>query len=124
MKSRFFLLVLLIAIAFSGCASVNDLRAFNNAFPPDGRYEILGPVFKDGKTTIVLGIIWVGGVRFVDLGIEAERRYKTKVDDIVNISVDEEIISALGVVTIKNTIMRGIAIKYINPPANAEGWPE
>jgi len=116
MKSKIFVLALIILLIVSGCVSITHPVAHDKVFPSDGKYKILGPVSIDGRKTIILGIFWIGGIGYRDLYGTACDKYKTQELDVVNVNVDEEVFSILGVVTNVHTIMRGTAIRYTEAP--------
>ena len=122
MKMRIALSALFIAACLSGCMSFTKPLSTDKSFPPDGRYEVLGPIACTGKIFNIIGIITIGDIGYADLYAEARR--KLYADDVVNISTDVNLLSILGIYSRAEYILRGTAIKYINPPANAEGWPE
>jgi len=111
MKRKVFIL-LLIMVVISSCVSITQPVAHDKGFPSDGKYKILGPVSCDGKKTIILGLFWFGGIGYRDLYGTATDKYKTQDLDVVNVNVDEEIMSIFGIVTTVYTIMRGTAIVY------------
>lgn len=110
---------LLAAVVLSSCASFTRPVAHDKGFPPDGRYEILGPVYVEGKTFILLGMLWFGGLAYIDLLAEARDKFRS-VDDVVNVSRDEDIFSVLGIWTTVKTRLHGTAIRYVKGPAAAE----
>jgi len=118
MKLLAMMSVILVAAVFaSGCVSVSYPVAHDKSFPPDGRYEVIGSVLCKDRTIIIFGLIWLGGVKYINLGAEAEKKYNVKVNDVVNVSVDHEVMSVLGIYTQVETTMRGTAIRYIDAPA-------
>jgi len=117
MKIRMFLLFIVVSIFLTGCISISQPAAHDKSFPSDGRYEILGPIYMEKNTLTVFGIFWLGGIRYVDLLDAAVIKYKlTNAEkiDVVNVSVDQEILTVLGVGGFTTTI-RGTVIRYINP---------
>jgi len=116
MKKKILILLIIILIIVSGCVSITQPVAHDKGFPSDGKYKILGPVSCDGKKTIILGLFWFGGIGYRDLYGAATDKYKTQNLDVVNVNVDEEITSVLGIVITVDTIMRGTAIVYTEKP--------
>ncbi|HCC36935.1 MAG TPA: hypothetical protein DEQ14_04610 [Treponema sp.] len=114
------MIALVVTVVFSGCVSVQEPIAHDKSFPPDGRYEILGSVTATGRQISILGIFWFGGVLYRDLGLMAQEKYKTAVDDVINVSVDKKIVSVLGIITTIDTLLRGTAIRYLPATAPAE----
>jgi len=118
MKIRMFLLFIFVLIFLTGCISISQPAAHDKSFPPDGRYEILGPIYMVKDTNIIIGLFGFGGIEYVDLLDAAVIKYKLRNAeeiDIVNVSVDKKIILALGVYTGIITTIRGTVIRYINP---------
>jgi len=113
-----FLLTLLFCLVFEGCVSLDVPVASDKSFPPDGRYEILGPVTHTGSITSILGLINIGGTGYLQLYQRAMIRLKA--DDIVSVSYDKNVFSILGVYTRITYTLRGTAIRYINPPSSAD----
>jgi hypothetical protein len=114
MKKAFFLL--LPVLFLSGCISISSPVMLNKSFPSGEKYEILGDVGVGGIRCIVLGLVWVGGVEWLDLRNEANIKFGYA-DDVVSVSVDTTFNSVLGIFTWQRITMRGIAIRYINSPA-------
>jgi hypothetical protein len=113
MKVKLIVSLLFVAIVFTNCASVKFPVSEHKSFPSDGKYEILGTVFFEDNIIIILGLIWLGGATYSDLLSEATTKYNNRADDVVNITVDEEIECFLGMVIFKMIRLRGIAIRYM-----------
>ena len=109
---------MLAAVIFAGCVSIQAPVAHDKSFPPDGRYEILGPVSCSGETIGVLGLIWIRGVSYSGLLDAAAEKYEGA-DDVVNVSVDRDIMSIVGLYTSIKTTLRGTAIRYVTAPPAA-----
>ena len=122
MKIKLIALVLSVTVLFvSGCISISYPETHDKNFPPDGRYEILGPISAKGTTEIFIGLFSFGGIQYIDLLNEAEKLYKPQgFFDVVNVSVDKEFVAlSFGIVTKIHTTLRGTAIRYIDAPAAA-----
>jgi len=117
MKAKLFVMVLIIAVFVSGCVSIEYPSTLDKDFPPDGRYEILGPVTHIGHMENILGIFWNGGTGYTDLYHRAKIRYNA--DDVVSISIDKNVLSILGIYTKTEYILRGTAIRYLAAPPAA-----
>ena len=117
MKIKMMLIIFFIIVFCSNCVSVKYPAAHDKVFPADGRYEILGSVSCTGNTVGILGIFWFGGLRYLDLGVEAERKFETKVNDVVNVTVDNNVVSVFGIITVIDTTLRGTAIRYTDIPS-------
>jgi hypothetical protein len=113
MKKLFLLLVPVLFL--SACVSITEPVMLDKSFPSAEKYEILGEVGAGEVRFIILGLIWVGGVEWLDLLREAKEKYGD-VDDVVSVSVDTEVTSILGIFTWQRITMRGIAILYTNTP--------
>jgi hypothetical protein len=114
MKKSLFLL--LPVLFLSGCVSISEPVMLNKSFPSQDKYEILGDVGAGDIRFIFFGLIWVGGVEWLDLRREAKEKFGD-VDDVVSVSVDTEVNSILGIFTWQRITMRGTAIRYISSPA-------
>ena len=119
MKARFFLFFL-ISLLFTSCVSYPLM--LNKSFPSGDKYKILGSVSCTGTTIRILGIPF-GGTTFAALFSAAHAKYKS-VDDVVSVSVDREVRTVLGIITWVDTTLRGIAIRYIDPPSASDGAKE
>jgi hypothetical protein len=110
-----FIFVFVVLIGLSGCVSVSQPLMLDKDFPSREKYEILGEI-GCGKTRFaVLGLVFWGGIQYLDLRDEAARKFGY-VDDVVSVSVDTKIFTVLGIVVREDITMRGIAIRYIDPP--------
>jgi len=111
-KNLFF--ILLITVLFSGCISIDAPLASDKSFPSEGKYEIAGMVTHFAKKITVLGLFSWGGTGYMDLYEIARIRHRA--DDVVSVSVDVNIISVLGIVTVTEYTLRGTAIRYVKQP--------
>jgi len=116
MKAKIFILLMIILFVVAGCVDINNSIAHDKSFPSDGRYKILGPVNCEGRKTVVLGLFWGGGIGYKDLYETACEKYKTRDLDVINVSVDENVMSVLGIVVNIYITMRGTAIVYNDKP--------
>jgi hypothetical protein len=111
MKKSFFLLLMVLLL--SGCVSISSPVMLDKSFPSQDKYEILGQVGIAGMRWSILGLFWEGGIEWLDLRNEANRKFGY-VDDVVSVSVDTTVNSVLGIFTWQRITMRGTAIRYIN----------
>ena len=114
---KLFSVLLISLFLLTNCASFSFPDAHDKSFPPDGKYVIEGTVAVQTSQTVILGIFSFGGARYSDLFRKAESRYKknpTDKIDVVNVAVDKEFFSILGVYTRIDTIIQGTAIRYID----------
>jgi PBP1b-binding outer membrane lipoprotein LpoB len=118
MKKLFSLL--LPVLFLSGCVSIKDPVMLNKSFPSGDKYEILGGVAVKGKQYVFLTIAW-GGIDWTDLRSEAVRIYgrERRVDDVVSVSLDEKVSGVIGILIVRQMVMSGTAIRYINEPSMA-----
>lgn len=113
MKLKNVVIILLVALFISSCASFSKPLSSDKSFPADGRYEILGPVTHTEKQKIILGLFWSGGTGYSALYAQARGRYRA--DDVVSVSTDVHTFSVLGIYTEIIYTLRGIAIRYADP---------
>jgi hypothetical protein len=121
MKKLFFLF--LPVLFLSGCVSITNPVILNKSFPSQDKYEILGRIAVSGKQYGFLGLVWWGGINWMDLRREALRIYgrERRVDDVVSVSLDTKISGVIGILTVREMFMSGTAIRYNDPaPAKAE----
>ena len=106
----------IFSVFISACVGMSYPVAHDKDFPPDGRYEILGDIVVENATIIIFGMFWSGGVTYEDLRNAARQRFNLwgTLFDVVNVTVDREIISIMGVYTRINTVVRGTAIMYFD----------
>ena len=109
MKIKLIALALLVAVIVSACISYPEI--LNKSFPSGEKYDILGSVTVTGTTIYILGLPF-GGATYADLLSAANEKFKS-VDDVVSVSVDKEVRTLLGIITWVDTILRGIAIRYV-----------
>jgi len=115
MKIKLVLCGLIAAVVLSSCVSIDIPYASNKSFPSDGKYEIMGPVTYTARQITILGLFSYGGAGYMELYDLARIRHRA--DDVVSVSKDVKFFTILGIYTVTEYTLRGIAIRYIKEPS-------
>ena len=113
MKIKLIVMIVLVAVLVTGCVSLSSPLAHIKFFPTNGQYEILGQVSVTGNAFMFLVFGPKGGVTYADLKQEAEKKYGSLVDDVVNIASDQKIQFFFGLFSKWTVTLHGTAIRFI-----------